>query len=56
MKFLPTSIKFTADQRLWLQAEANRLHNGRVGTMIKEWVDRKRKSSNRAKTSAKGNA
>lgn len=52
MKFLPTSIKFTPDQRLWLQSEANRLHNGRIGTMIKEWVDRKRKSCNRAKPKA----
>lgn len=49
MAIMPTSIKFTADQRQWLQAEANRLHNGRVGTLIKSWVDRKRKSMERAK-------
>ena len=52
MAIMPISIKFTTDQREWLQAEANRSHNGRVGTMIKAWVDSKRKSSNRAKPKA----
>lgn len=52
MGLKPTSIKFSDPQREWLQAEANRTHNGRIGTMIKAWVDSKRKSSNRAKPKA----
>ncbi len=42
MPIIPISIKFTTDQRQWLQAEANRTHNGRIGTLLKAWVDRKR--------------
>lgn len=49
MVVMPTSIKFTAEQRQWLQAEAKRSHNGKIGTLIKSMVDRKRKSMNRAK-------
>jgi len=49
MAIMPTSIKFSEAQRQWLQAEANRTHNGRIGTLIKAWVDRKRKSMERAK-------
>ncbi|MBV6497630.1 MAG: hypothetical protein JFAIHJKO_02780 [Pyrinomonadaceae bacterium] len=52
MAVTPTSIKFTSDQRAWLKAEANRKHSGKIGTLIKDMVDRKRKSSNRAKPKA----
>ena len=52
MAIMPISIKFTTDQRQWLQAEANRRSNGRIGTLIKSWVDAKRKTTARAKTAA----
>ena len=53
MNVMPTSIKFTHDQRQWLREEARRSHNGKIGTLIKSMVDRKRKSMKRAKTAAK---
>ena len=49
MTVTPTSIKFTSEQREWLQAEANRTHNGRIGTLIKAWVDSKRTGTKRTK-------
>lgn len=53
MVIMPTSIKFTPEQRQWLQAEAKRRHNGKVGTLIKAMVDRSRRSMNRAKPATK---
>lgn len=56
MGLKPTSIKFSDPQREWLQAEANRTHNGRIGTMIKAWVEVKRLGIKRAKPERKVNA
>lgn len=42
MALIPTSVKFTKDQRAWLQEEANRQSNGRIGTLIKSLVEAKR--------------
>ena len=53
MDVMPTSIKFTPDQRQWLREEAKRSHNGKIGSLVKAMVDRKRKSMKRAKTAAK---
>lgn len=49
MAVMPTSIKFTKEQRQWLQAEAKIAHNGKVGTLIKSIIDRKRNSLKRTK-------
>jgi len=53
MVVMPTSIKFTPEQRQWLQAEAKRSHNGKIGSLVKAMVDRKRKSIKRTKAATK---
>ena len=53
---MPFSIKFNDSERNWLQAQANKLTNGRVGTLVKQILAKAREESSdkkRAKPSNK---